>query len=58
MYNILKRMIEQDNYKSINDMRNKIDVFFAVEPSRINETEYKELNDMLNEKTPTVLPEL
>lgn len=55
MYNILKRMIEQDNYKSINDMRNKIDVFFAVEPARINETEYKKLNDMLNEKTPVLL---
>lgn len=50
MYNILKRMIEQNNYKSVEDIRNKIDVFFVVNPSRVTEQEYKELNDMLNAK--------
>lgn len=50
MYNILKRMIEQNNYKTVEDIRNKIDVFFAVDLSRVTEQEYKELNDMLNFK--------
>ena len=50
MYNILERIIRQNNFKSIEDIRNKIDVFFAVTPSRINEDEYKKLNDMLNAK--------
>lgn len=55
MYNILERMIKQNNYKSIEDIRNKIDVFFAVEPSRITELEYKKLNDMLNAKQDNIL---
>lgn len=55
MYNILKRIIEQDNFKTIEDIRIKIDVFFAVEPARINAKEYKELNDMLNKKENTVV---
>lgn len=50
MYNILERMIKQNNYKTIEEMRNKIDVFFAVNPSRLEEEEYKKLNDMLNAK--------
>jgi predicted CoA-binding protein len=55
MYNILKRIIEQNNYKSIDDIRNKVDVFFAVEPARLTETEYKELNDMLNAKQSNIV---
>lgn len=57
MYKILKRVIEQNNFKTVEDIRNKIDVFFAVEPARINADEYKELNDMLNAKqTNTATP--
>lgn len=54
IYKLIKRMLEQDNYDSIEDMRNKIDVFFAVNPPRLTETEYKELNDILNTKENTV----
>lgn len=54
IYKLIKRMLEQDNYDSIDDMRNKIDVFFAVNPPRLTETEYKELNDILNAKENTV----
>lgn len=54
MYNILKRMINQDNYDSIEDIRNKIDVFYAVTPARLTTEQYKELNDMLNAKENTV----
>lgn len=50
IYKLIKRMLEQDNYDSIEDMRNKIDVFFAVNPPRLTEAEYKELNDILNTK--------
>lgn len=55
MYNILKRMIKQDNYDSIDEIRNKIDVFYAVTPARLNTEQYKELNDMLNKKENTVV---
>lgn len=54
IYKLIKRMLEQDNYDSIDDMRNKIDVFFAVNPPRLTESEYKELNDILNTKENTV----
>lgn len=54
LYKLIKRMLDQDNYDSIEDMKNKIDVFFAVTPPRITETEYKELNDILNSKENTV----
>lgn len=54
MYNILERIIRQNNFKSVADIRNKIDVFFAVTPARIDEVEYKKLNDMLNAKENTV----
>lgn len=56
MYKILKRMIEQGNYESIADMRNKIDVFYAVTPPRLTEAEYRELNEMLNTKEQTQQP--
>lgn len=54
IYKLIKRMLDQDNYDSIDDMRNKIDVFFAVNPPRLTEAEYKELNDILNTKENTV----
>jgi hypothetical protein len=58
IYKFIKRMLEQDNYDSIQDMRNKIDVFYSVTPARLTESEYKELNDTLNAKqTNTVTPE-
>lgn len=55
MYNILKRMINQDNYDSIEDIRNKIDVFYAVTPARLNTEQYKALNDILNSKQDNIL---
>lgn len=58
IYKFIKRMLEQDNYDSLQDMRNKIDVFYSVTPARLTESEYKELNDTLNAKqTNTVTPE-
>lgn len=51
MYRLLERMIKRKNYKSKEEMRNKIDVFFAVEPARITEEEYKKLNELLNKNT-------
>lgn len=54
MYEILKRMIERKNYNSKEDLAHKIDVFYAVNPQRINDSEYAELNKLLfteNNKT-------
>ncbi len=57
IYKFIKRMLEQDNYDSVQDMRNKIDVFYSVTPARLTEPEYKELNDILNTKqSNTVTP--
>ena len=47
MYEILKRMIERKNYKSKEDLAHKIDVFYAVNPPRLNDKEYAELNELL-----------
>lgn len=55
MFNILHRMIEQNNYNNIEDMRNKIDVFYAATPARISTDQYKNLNDMLDEKENTII---
>lgn len=54
IYKLIKRMLDQDNYDSVDDMRNKIDVFFAVNPPRLTEAEYKEFNNILNSKENTV----
>lgn len=57
MYNILIRMIIQDNYDSIEDMRNKIDIFYAITPSRLTTEQYKELNNMLDSKENMIMTE-
>ena len=46
LYRTLKRMIERGQ---INGLADKLDVFYAM--GRITEAEYKELTEMLNEKT-------
>ena len=43
LYNLLMRLIEKGQTEGLSE---KIDVFFAV--GRINETEYKELVELLN----------
>lgn len=58
MYNLLKRVIESNNFESIEDMRNKIDVFYAVSPPRLTEEQYRELNEMLNTKELETQPEI
>lgn len=46
LYRTLKRMIERGQ---INGLADKLDVFYAM--GRITEAEYKELTEMLTEKT-------
>ena len=46
-YNLLKRMINDNNYSSNEDMKNKIDGFFAKK--RITEIQKNELTNLLNE---------
>ncbi|MCC0639875.1 MULTISPECIES: hypothetical protein [unclassified Clostridioides] len=51
MYNILKRMIEQKNYETKEELQTKLDVFYAM--NRIKESEYTELTNLLiKEETP------
>lgn len=51
MYNILKRMIEQKNFETKEELQNKLDVFYAM--NRIKESEYTELTNLLiKEETP------
>lgn len=50
MYNILKRIIINNNYGTLDEIRNKIDVFYAVNPPRLTDEEYRKLNEMLNAK--------
>lgn len=45
IYTLCKRMIEQKNYESNEEMQNKLDVFFLG--NRITEQEYNELKGML-----------
>jgi len=45
-YTLCKRVIERKTYKSIEDMQNILDVFFAG--GRLNTPEYEELTDLLN----------
>ena len=45
IYKLCKRMIEQKNYESKEEMQNKLDVFFLG--NRITEQEYSELKGML-----------
>lgn len=48
IYELLKRMLSQDNYGDKADFQNKMDVFFAFD--RISEEKYKELTEELNSK--------
>ncbi|CCL36031.1 TPA: hypothetical protein KNH77_000005 [Clostridioides difficile] len=48
MYNILKRMIEQKNYETKEELQTKLDVFYAL--NRIKENEYTELTNMINKE--------
>ncbi|MCC0682472.1 hypothetical protein IC218_19710 [Clostridioides sp. ES-S-0005-03] len=51
MYNILKRMIEQKNFETKEELQTKLDVFYAM--NRIKESEYTELTNLLiKEETP------
>nr|WP_271640057.1 hypothetical protein [Clostridioides difficile] len=54
MYNILKRMIEQKNYKIKEELQTKIDVFYAM--NRIKESEYTELTNLLNKEDTPIEP--
>ncbi|WLD28571.1 hypothetical protein CDIFMA2_24550 [Clostridioides difficile] len=48
MYNILKRIIEQKNYETKEELQTKLDVFYAL--NRIKENEYTELTNMINKE--------
>ncbi|NJI80627.1 hypothetical protein GSQ54_09205 [Clostridioides difficile] len=54
MYNILKRMIEQNNFDTKEELQTKLDVFYAM--NRIKESEYTELTTLLNEEGTVVEP--
>ncbi|UDN63779.1 hypothetical protein [Clostridioides sp. ES-W-0016-02] len=45
MHNILKRMIEQKNYETKEELQTKLDVFYVMD--RIKESEYTELTNLL-----------
>lgn len=45
LYNLCKRMIENKNFTSKEDMQHKFDVFLLG--NRLTEEEYKELTQML-----------
>lgn len=48
LYNLLERMLNQDNYGAKEDFQSKLDIFFAL--GRITEDDYKKLTDMLDAK--------
>ena len=54
MYNILKRMIEQKNYETREELQTKLDVFYAM--NMIKESEYTELTNLLNKEDTLVEP--
>ncbi|MDI0267237.1 hypothetical protein ABRY17_15785 [Clostridioides difficile] len=54
MYNILKRMIEQKNFDTKEELQTKLDVFYAM--NRIKESEYTELTTLLNKEGTVVEP--
>lgn len=45
-YKLCKQIIQNKTYMSVEDMQLKLDVFFAN--NRINENEYEELTNLLN----------
>ncbi|HBH3652761.1 TPA: hypothetical protein KSK13_003421 [Clostridioides difficile] len=47
MYNILRRIIEQKNFGTKEELQIKLDVFYAM--NRIKENEYTELTNLLNQ---------
>ena len=56
MYNILKRMIEQKNFETKEELQAKLDVFYAM--NRIKEDEYTELTNLLNKEDTLVEPKI
>ena len=54
MYNLLKLIIEQNNYNTREDLQHKIDVFYTV--NRITEEQYLELTGLLNKEETQVEP--
>lgn len=56
MYNILKRMIEQKNYETKEELQTKLDVFYAL--NRIKGNEYTELTNLLNKESTLVEPKI
>ncbi|CZR95572.1 hypothetical protein CDFC105_72647 [Clostridioides difficile] len=54
VYNITKRMIEQKNYNTKDELQTKLDVFYAM--NRIKESEYTELTNLLNKEETPVEP--
>ncbi|MFL8712810.1 hypothetical protein Q3304_18710 [Clostridioides sp. GD02377] len=56
MYNILKRMIEQKNFNTKEELQIKLDVFYLM--NRIQESEYIELTNLFNKEEIPVEPAL
>ncbi|MCC0642519.1 MULTISPECIES: hypothetical protein [unclassified Clostridioides] len=54
MHNILKRMIEQKNFETKEELQTKLDVFYAM--NRIKKSEYTELTNLLNKEETPVEP--
>lgn len=52
IYNLLKRMIEQNNYDNKEEFQTKLDTFYAL--NRITNEQYIELTKFLESKGTTV----
>lgn len=48
VYNLLKRMLEQDNYGTKEEFQEKLDTFYAL--NRITKAQYEELTGILASK--------
>lgn len=48
IYNLLSRMIKQDNFGVKEEFQSKMDIFFAL--NRLNEEQYTELTNALSAK--------
>ena len=48
MYKILLRMIQRENYNSVEEMKNKLSILMLNE--QITEDEYQDLIDLLNKQ--------
>ncbi|HCQ5967607.1 hypothetical protein LW316_10470 [Clostridioides difficile] len=54
VYNITKRMIEQKNFETKEELQTKLDIFYAL--NRIKEIEYTELTNLLIKEEISVEP--